>query len=305
MSSHVSLPQELVNQIIDNLSENCDLKACSLVSTSWSFPARNRLFHYVYVRPGEVEDWLSRPPESVQRMAPHIVKFGLSEGWVQSQRTLPFYWDDSEGLLTRVISSIALSPVRWLRIESFGTGGFNKTTLERCFEPVCHSIRSLELNNLAACPDATIYLVSLFHDLDNLHIGDILPKSTQPAPEWDGCGTKHSPKLSGTLRFYNAENTDDSKLFANIISLSPRFREISPGKLTGLDWNAVRRLLEVCAETLESVLLVWWPYGGMDRNRVGGFFYVADDVCDRSFATKPLHLLSKAPQGRVRNLGGV
>ena len=63
---------------------------------------------------------------------------------------------------------------------------------------------------------------------------------------------------------YNMENTDDSELFASIVSLSPRFREISPRKLGGLDWIIVQRLLEACAETVESVLLAWWPYGGTD-----------------------------------------
>ena len=78
-------PARMVHAIIDNLLDNIDLRACSLVSRSWSCPANNRLFHCVRVCPGEVEDWLSRPPESVQRMALHIVKFELLQYRVELQ----------------------------------------------------------------------------------------------------------------------------------------------------------------------------------------------------------------------------
>ena len=259
MSSRTSLPQELISEVIDNLSRNVDVEVCSLVGRSWGYPARKRLFHHVRVRPEGVEDWLSRPRESVQRMAPHIAKFELSD-WTRSRGTPAFCWGDTESLLTRLISSLVPSPVQWLRIESFGIMGFSKATLERCFEPISYSLHSLELGNLTACPDATRYLISLFPNLDDLHIGNILPTPTPSG--WAGCGVNHSPKLSGTLQFFNTEGADDSGFFPSIASLSPRFRSISPGNITSSNWNAVRGLMEACAETVESVPLVWWQYAG-------------------------------------------
>ena len=153
MSPCTSLPPELVNEVIDDISDNALLKPFSLMSRSWSYPARSRLFHHVRVRPEEVEDWLSRPPESVQRMAPHIAKFEL-----QGRRGGPlvepsFRWDDSEGILTRVI------------------------------KPICHSLRSLELQNLVTCADAVRYFISLFPDLDDLYIDDVFPASIRSAQE--------------------------------------------------------------------------------------------------------------------------
>lgn len=268
MSSRISLPQELVNEVINNLSDNADFKVCSLVSGVWVYPASSRLFHHIRVRPGDVDGWLFRPPDSVQRMAPHIFKFELSEHEVKLPDAPHFYWDDSEGLLTRVISSLALSPIKWLRIESFCTGGFTKTTLEQCFEPICHSLRSLELNNFTAHPDATVYLVSLFPNLDDLHIGNALSIPTQPAPEWDECGIKYSGRLSGTLRF-SGVRTEEEKLFTGIVSLSPRPRAISPGGVSSLKWSAVQMLMDACAGTVESVPLVW----GMCCGLCGRFLY--------------------------------
>ena len=240
------------------------------MARGWGYPARKHLFHHVRVCPEEVEAWLSRPPESVRRMAPHIVNFELSDQWTRRRGAPPFRWEDTESLLTRLISSLSSSPVQWLRIESFGISGFSRATLEQCFEPISHSLRSLELGNLTACPDATRYLISLFPNLHNLHIGNVLPTSTQPPSEWVGCGIKHSPKLSGTLQFFNAEGTDDSEFFASIASLSPGFRTISPGNITGLNWSAVRRLMEACTETVELVRLVWWQYASMASS--GDFF---------------------------------
>jgi len=258
MSFHLYLPQEMIKEIIDNLSHHADLEACSLVSRSWAYPARKHLFHHVRIYPEEANDWLSRPPESTQRMAPHIVKFELMDHWASAPRVLPFRWEGSWGLLTRLISSLPPSPIRWLRIRSFGLAGFNQTTLERCFEPISHSLRSLVLDNLVTCPDATRYLISLFPNLDNLHTDKVLSTSAQFASRWAGCGTKRSPRLSGMLLFYSAASPDGAELLASVVSLSPRFRMIFPVEVTSSNWGTMRELIEACAETLESVPLVSW-----------------------------------------------
>jgi len=285
MSFRISLPQELINEVIDNLSRsaNADVEACSLVSKRWAYPARKRLFHHIRVYPGDIEGWLSRPPESVQRMAPHIFKFELSDYWTSRSRGVPpFLWDDSENLFTPLIASLATSPVRWLRIKSFGMGGFGKATLEQCFEPICRSLRSLEMDNLTAYPDAARYFFSLFPNLDDLHIGNVLyiPMLRYPPPEWAECGTKHSPRFSGTLRFSNTEGSDDSELLAGIASLSPKFRTISFGVVRSSNWETVRKLMEACAETLEEVPLLWWRYTGTERPVLAGFL-LADKIWDR------------------------
>jgi len=254
----------MIKEVIDNLSHNTDLKACSLVSKSWAYPARKHLFHHVHIYPEEADDWVSRPPESTQRMAPHIVKFELSDHRVSPPGMPPFFWDGSGGLLTRLISSLAPSPVRWLRIRFFGVGGFDKAALEQCFQPISHSLRSLVLDNLEACPNAARYLISLFPNLDNLHTDKVLPTSTQLASRWVGCGTKHSPRLSGMLLFYSAASPGGAELLASVVSLSPRFRVIFPVEATSSNWDAMRELIEACAETLESVPLVsWGHYVGM------------------------------------------
>ena len=270
----IPLPQELIDEVMDNLSRNADVKICTLMGGSWGYPARKRLFHHVRVSPEGIQGWLSRPPESVQRMAPHIVKFELAD-YRRSPSAPPFCWEDTESLLTRLISPLALSPLQWLRIESFGIDGFSKATLEQCFEPISHSLHALELGNLTMCPDATKYLISLFPHLNDLYVGGVEPMPTLPALEWADCGVKYSPKLSGTLRFSTTTNRDNSGLFLRIASLSPRFRVFSPGVITNSNWDAVQELIEVCAETVESVPLAWWSRAGM---RVVS-------VCDLTFLT--------------------
>jgi hypothetical protein len=281
MSSCASLPQELVNEIIDGLSDNPSLEACSLVSKSWAYPARDRLFHRIRVRPEEVEGWLSRPPESVRRMAPHIVKFELPDRRANASIEPSFRWDDSKGLLTRVISSLLSSPVQWLRIESFDTGGFSETTLDQCFEPICHSLRSLELKNPAASTDATRYLISLFPNLDDLYIGNLLPTSLQATHGWGECGIKYSPRLSGTFEFFDlGVHLSEPEIFAGIVSLSPRFHAIF---IKNLDWN-VQGLMEACAETVETVTVVWYKYIGM-----------VCDLCGQPFTLLTIFVIDDAP----------
>jgi len=275
MSFRTHLPQEMVKEVIDNLSHNVDLEACSLVSRSWAYPARKHLFHYIRIHPEKAGDWLSRPLESIQRMAPHIAKFELSDHWASASWMPPFRWEGSGDLLTRLISSLALSPVRWLRIRSFGVGGFNKATLEQCFEPINHSLHSLVLDNFVTCPDAMRYLISLFPNLGGLHIGNVIPMSTQLASGWVGCGTKNSPRLSGTLQFYSAKSADGPELLAAIVSLSPRFSAIFPGEITSSNWSAVRGLMEACADTVELVPIVGWELCvGMCRDRHRGPFFI-------------------------------
>ena len=258
MSFHIYLPQEMIKEIVDNLSHHTDLETCSLVSRSWAYPARKHLFHHIRIYPEEADDWLSRPPESTQRMAPHIVKFELLDHWASTPRMPPFRWEGSGDLLTRLISSLSPSPIRWLRIRSFGIWGFNQTTLEQCFEPISHSLRSLVLDSLVTCPDATRYLISLFPNLDNLRTDKVFSVPTQFASGWVGCGTKHSPRLSGMLLFYSAASPDGAELLANVVSLSPRFRMIFPVEVTSSNWGTMRELVEACAETLEAVPLISW-----------------------------------------------
>jgi len=264
MSSRIDLPQEMIKEVIDNISDRTDLEACSLVSRSWTYPTRKPLFHHVCIYPEKANDWLSRPLESTQRMAPHIVKFELSVHRTSAPGIPPFRWEGSGGLLARLISSLTNSPIKWLRIRSFGIEGFNKTTLEQCFEPISRSLCSLVLDDLVACPDATRYLISLFPNLDNLRTGNALSTSTQLASGWVGCGIKHLPRLSGVLLFYSAASPGGAELLESVVSLSPRFRAIFPVEVISSNWGAMGGLLEACAETLQSVPLVSWGlYVGM------------------------------------------
>jgi hypothetical protein len=173
-------------------------------------------------------------PESVQRMALPIVKFKLPDRRPSPLIPPPPHWDDSDGLLTRMI------------------------TLELCFEPIYRSLRSLELNNLTACADATRFLISLLPDLDDFYIADVLPASIQSVQGY-------SPRLSGMFEFLNPNGVrDDSELLASTVSLSPKFRAISPGMITGLNRDVVQRLMEVRVETVESVPFVWCIYIDMN-----------------------------------------
>ena len=87
MPSCASLPQELVNEVINDISNNADLKACSLVSRSLAHPARNQHFHHIRVFLEEARAWLSRPPESVQRMAP-------TSSSLNYRTTRPAHWSN-------------------------------------------------------------------------------------------------------------------------------------------------------------------------------------------------------------------
>ena len=98
----------------------------------------------------------------------------------------------------------------------------------------------------------------MFPDLDDLHIGDVSPVLTQ---EWRGCGIKHSPRLSGEFEYFGLGiYRSEPKIFASIVSLSPKFHAIV---IENLDWSTLG-LMEACAETVETVIVAWDTYIGTD-----------------------------------------
>jgi hypothetical protein len=127
------------------------------------------------------------------------------------------------------------------------------------------------------------YLIPLFPDLDDLYIDDVFPASIRSAQEWSGCGIKYSQRLSGTLQFFNSAGGEDSKIFASIVSLSPGFHTISPGKITNLNWGAVQGLMEACAETVELVPFLW-SFSGM-----------ICDLCRSSFTLLTVFAIDRTP----------
>ena len=87
-------------------------------------------------------------------------------------------------------------------------------------------LHSLELGRVEAWPDAAITFISLFPNLDDLQVDAISSTLASPAQRWAACGIKHSPSLSGTLRFSVTGHANKAKMFVSIAPLSPRFRVV-------------------------------------------------------------------------------
>ena len=252
----MTLPQELFGKIVDKISSNFDLKSCSLVGRAWARHCQQKLFQHVIVGPADAEPWLWRTKRTATKMAPWITKFELRADKDSDPSTIAW---NNPSILTRLIESIAESPVRHLTITTFNMGRYRKNPLIRCFEPIANSLRSLELRFVGTCSSAMTFLLSMFPHLDDIFLEHIEPLYMSWAR--GGHVFEHAPSFAGTFEYVDLYGDIRPALLSWITSFPLRFHTISPGMLMRDDIPIFTKLLTTCAPTLREIPFIMFDNG--------------------------------------------
>lgn len=250
------LSQDIVDEIVDDVSSNLDLKSCSLVDRTWAYSSQKKLFQKITLAPTAVEPWLNRTKETVAKLAPFITRFELRANKNSQPDTIPW---NSPSVLTRLVGSVASSPILHLTITPFNMGQFRKTSLIRCFELVANSLRSLELRFLKTCSPALTFLISMFPHLDDIFLEFVT--LTQMTWARGGREFEHVPNFSGTFEYLDLYGGTRPTLLSWITCFPLRFHTISPGMLTKDDIPIFTKLVTMCAPTLREIPHVMFEAG--------------------------------------------
>lgn len=252
----IKLPQELIDQIIDNLSFNLDLKSSSLVNRAWTSRSQQKIFSHIMLAPADVKLWLSRTEETAAAITPWITKFELRGNPGKKLGTMPW---DNPSVLTRLIASLASSPIQRLTIIPFHMGRFQKSSLIRCFEPIAGSLCSLELRFIKTCASALTFLISMFPNLDDIFLERV--NSTPMIWSPGGYDSEYIPSFSGTLEYLDLYDGTRPAFLSWIMGYPLWFHTISPGMLTREDVPVFTELVTMCASTLQEIPHVMFQAG--------------------------------------------
>jgi len=251
----IRLSQELIDQIIDEISSNVDLKSSSLVSGAWTRRSQKKLFRHITLTPGDVKPWLRRTEETAEAMAPWIIKFEL-RGDVNRRSGMS--WDDPL-VLKRLIGSLALSPIQHLTITPFHMGRFRKDTLTQCFKSITNTLCSLELRFLKTHTPALTCLISMFPNLDDIFLERVNTTPMFWVHEEDD--SKYIPTFAGTFEYLDLYDGTRPAFLSWIMGYPLWFHTISPGMLTRDDVPVFAELVTMCAPTLREIPHVMFEAG--------------------------------------------
>ena len=258
------LPQEIVEMIIAHvLLDTPTLKACSLTCRSWNIATLPHL-HHTHTLRQITSDPARRGDKSLQelgkmRLLPLVVRLRIDSSWSVAQ--------------LRVIN--ALSPayfstftnVQELSIRSLDFYGF-APQMELYFGHLAPKLRSLTLDSPWGTRRDLLSFIGLFPNLHNFELrhnrtDERLPGVSrvspvpQSAPSMRGCLTLKSFGGGSFLR-------DLSELCGGL-----RFHSVDLVREEG-----VHILLDVCAETLETLRISPYDWTGMGHSQSSWFpFY--------------------------------
>jgi hypothetical protein len=250
------MPQEIIDQIVDELTSNLDLKSSSLISRAWTSRSQQKLFRHITLAPTDIKPWLSRSKPTAAAVNPWITKFELRDNPQNEGSTMP--WDHPL-TLSRLISPLASSPIQHLTIIPFNMRLFRKSSLFRCFEPVAGSLCSLELRFLKTCSQALTFLISMFPNLDDILLERISAIfMTWPKGEH---GFEDIPSFAGTFEYLDIYDGILPALLSWIMEFPLWFHTISPGMLKRDDVPMFAKLVEICASTLQEIPHVMFDAG--------------------------------------------
>ena len=249
----VKLPQELIDQTIDEISSNLDLKSSSLVSRAWTRRSQKNLFRCITLAPTDVELWLSRSEATAASISPWITEFHLSGYLDVSISGFPVPWEEPS-ILMRLIESLASSPIQHLRITRFNMVSFEETTMVRCFEPIVDSIRSLELRSLCTCTTALTFFISMFPNLDDLFLeGPPIFTTCTMRSNRGSYDPNHTPSFAGTFKYPAFIRGFLPTFLSRMVGFPLRFHTVCPGMLEKDDIPEFAELVKACAPTLREV----------------------------------------------------
>lgn len=241
-----SLPQELIDKIIDEVSQHesaHDLRACCLVQKRWVERSRRHLFKEVGLYAADhFRDWVKVIPPGCDGPCHHVRSLMYRQGAaVLGPKQL---LDLHPGHFT------SFTGLENLHIFNLSLGRFTSTSMQKAFGPVGRFVRTLVVRDVVLTLNSLLMFLAHFPHLETLHLGNNLSmvpeKKKQP---------RNLPRLAGEL-VLAAMGSVHRPFVLGLSKLPLCYSELD----IELRWNseilnAVGHLILTCSPTLEKLTL--------------------------------------------------
>jgi hypothetical protein len=237
------LPPELINQILDHLSDDLEfLKAVSLVSKAWANWCQAQLFKSIHLRPHTAEGWFKNVSHEVDGPASHTRALTLEE----SRRDR---WINPKCSYFPNLASF--SNVRSLSFRHWDATRFNNAaSLEPHFGHFGKSVRAVSLRFCKFDPAGFFDFLSLLPNVDDLEIGDVYEHPERPDAVPNILGA--NPSFRGTLSLGDLY----SLWLSGALAMLPlRFSTIEINNRGIYAQDAYQPLFTSCRDTLVTLRL--------------------------------------------------
>jgi len=250
-SEQMQLPQELVEDVVDCLSDDRPaLEACSLVAKTWLPRSRHHLFNRVSLNSKNAKKWCYaiRPgPDGPSNLVRKLIL----------QQTQGYRWLETKSLDDISNHFSSFRRVEDLSITWLDLGHFELGSLARHFGHHGSSLRSLRLSYLCADFSALISFLQLFPNLQDIliHTPDLCD---------DGPPLRISrmdPPFHGFLTLLSFDSTS-SPFLSHLAGLDLRFSFISAYDCNFSSGLPLTRLLESSSSSLRSLELEYATFRG-------------------------------------------
>ena len=249
----MDLPQEIVDEVIDNLVYDFGtLKSISLVRKSWTHRSRRRLFYFIQIDSlGRLEQWstiISADPQGIASYPRVITLVSSSKSWLEPANLARFY-DHFR----------SFSRVERLTISGLEAGKFDTTSTLRYFGNFAATLRSLELRTAVGTPVSLLSFICAFPLVDDLAI-----KYPNPAAGGGNQGEvtlpASVPSFKGELRLLDMFHESDP-LVELLCALPLSFHTISISSRETQRLPQLSKLVGKCGKTLRSLHITRKTFG--------------------------------------------
>lgn len=234
-------PQELVDEVIDNLDSSRDLRACSLVSSTWLERSRRKLFAKVFLNTWNFDKWRRNIPPGPNGISAYVHSLTLRQA--RSIVSL-----EPETLMTIMDHLTSFRRLKTLVLQDVNFDDlFDGPSLTECFGHFGASVDSLSLHGIRTDTSTLLFFVNLFPGLNCLTISSpILSDEVAELPEG---------VLRGTLRLSYLGAQSDT-LLNGILLIPLQLEDISITRSQVADPEILNRFIETCAPTLKKLELI-------------------------------------------------
>ena len=235
-------PQELVDEVIDNLNNPRDLRACSLISSRWLERSRRRLFANLALNTWNFDKWRRNIPPGPNGVSAYVRSLTLR----QARSIVSLEPETLMGIMDHLTSFRRLETLL-LQDVNFDDL-FDGPSLTQCFGHFGVSVKSLHLHGIRTDISTVLFFIGLFPNLDHLAISSpILSNGETEVP-------KEALPLRGILRLSGLGATS-STLLRGILLIPLHLEELSVTHSQIANSGVLNRLIEACAQTLKKVEL--------------------------------------------------
>lgn len=238
----MQLPQELIEGIIDCLSDDCQmLETCSLVAARWLARSRHHLFSRISLNDRTVKRWCSTFHAGPDGDS-HLVRT-LTLHQARGHRWLGTEFLDTISDHFSSFRCVENLTITWLDLGDFDPGSFN-----RHFGHCGTSVRSLHLSYLSADYSTFMGFLQLFPYLEDLLVHTPELNDDDPTPQI----SRTAPPIHGFLNLLSFDSSS-SPFVSHLAGLDLRFSSIS---IFNCDFSSsfpLNNLLEASSSTLRSL----------------------------------------------------